>query len=160
MEGDINSGGIEVDPQIGNNDNIPVDPPAIPELPAIDNSFPPPSQDDSMDVAPMEPFSVPSPISPNIIRSNSVDPPEGLLSSGYHHITPPSSQPTIPSPSLGNQRLLAVPFNNPNATAGPVTRSRSRFRSPAPHLPTNMQRRRSSVKKPDSSKTKLPGRRR
>ena len=158
MEGDVNSRGIEVNPQIGNNNNIPVDPPVIPELSAINNSFPPPSQDDSMDVAPMEPFSVPSPISPNIIRSNSVDPPEGLLSSGYRHITPPSSQPTILSPSLGNQRLLAVPFNNPNATAGLVTHSCSRSRSPAPHLPTNMQRRRSPVKKPNSSK--LPGRRR
>jgi len=91
------------------------------------------------DVAPMEPFSAPSPISPNIVRSTSVEPPAGLLARDVQ-TPPPSSQPTIPSPTPQPARhLLAVPTANVGTT-GPITRSRSRSRSvsiPPPELATS-----------------------
>ena len=73
----------------------------------------------SPDIAPMEPFAAPSPISPNIVRSNSVEPPAGLLAKDYR-MSPPSSQLTIPSltPQPARQ-LLAVP----EPQTGPMTRS-------------------------------------
>jgi len=92
--------------------------------------------DQNPDVAPMEPLSAPSPIFPSIIRYHSVDPPAGMLTSGFH-ISPPSSQPTIPSPSPNpNRRLLAVPPHSADTHMGPVTQSRSRSCS---HSPTFQQ---------------------
>lgn len=86
------------------------------------------------EMAPMEPFSAASPISPNIVRSNSVEPPIGLLARNVD-MSPPSSQPTMSSPSpLPRPQLLAVPLVG---NTGPMTRSRSRSRSPSippPHV--------------------------
>jgi hypothetical protein len=79
-----------------------------------------------------------SPISPNIIYESAVEPPAGLLSHNFH-LSPPSSQSSIPSPSpRPNQHLLRVPANAPLPLPnlmGPVTRSRSRSRSPTPLSP-------------------------
>ena len=77
-----------------------------------------------------------SPISPNIIYESTVEPPAGLLSHNFH-LSPPSSQSSIPSPSpRPNQQLLRVPANAPIPNLmGPVTRSRSRSRSPTPMGP-------------------------
>jgi hypothetical protein len=84
----------------------------------------------------------PSPVTPSIIRHHSVEPPEGLLASTTFRVSPPSSQPTMPSPSpLPNSNRLTVhaPRDPPPSTdslaPGPVTRSRSRSRSPS-HIPS------------------------
>jgi hypothetical protein len=109
------------------------------------------------DIAPMAPLSVPSPISPEIIRSNSVEPPAGLLTNTWYDTSPLSSQPTIPSPSPHpNQRLLAIPVPNPYEN-GPVTRSRSR--SPSFQPPQSSLSGQRTPQKPRSSRAKPKGRR-
>jgi len=123
--------------------------------PAI-RQLPPPSDDGLMDVTPMESLSIPSPISPDIIRSNSVEPPPGLLTTIFH-ISPASSEPTIPSPSpLPNQRMLVVPYINRDVHAGPVTRSRSRSRSPSFHPPSDAAPRERTPEKKLTSRRQKP----
>jgi len=126
--------------------------------PAI-RQLPPPSDNGLMDVALMESLSIPSPISSDIIRSNSVKPPLGLLTTVFH-ISPASSQPTIPSPSpFPNQRMLVVPYINRDVHAGPVMWSRSQSQSPSFHPPSDATpRERTPEKKPTSRRQKLLGR--
>lgn len=82
------------------------------------------------EMAAIEPFSAASPISPDIVRSTSVEPPVGLLARNVP-MSPSSSQTTIPSPSpLPPRQLLEV--NAHREMRGPITRSRSRSRSRSP----------------------------
>ncbi len=83
----------------------------------------------------MEPTtaSTPPPTSPPIIHATSVDPPAGLLAVDIR-LSPPSSQPSLPTPSpLPNRRLLGIPgptqSEPQDIPVGPITRSRSQSRS-------------------------------
>jgi hypothetical protein len=76
---------------------------------------------------------------PGFIRDHSFPPPAGLLVSNSIDIVPPSSQSSVPSPSpQPNYRLLNAPHTGTaDVLMGPMTRSRSRSRSPiAPDVPT------------------------
>ena len=89
----------------------------------------------------------PPPMTPSIIRHHSVEPPEGLLASTTFRVSPPSSQPTMPSPSpLPTSNRLTVPAprsptpSMDSLALGPVTRSRSRSRSPSNGSSVNTSR--------------------
>jgi hypothetical protein len=71
---------------------------------------------------------------PTFIRDHSVPPPSGMLVSNYIEVLPPSSQSSLASPSpQPNYRLLNQPrAGDETRSTGPMTRSRSRSRSPNP----------------------------
>ena len=85
-------------------------------------SVPPPCTLPSIDAPPA------SPISPDIIRSHSVEPPLGLLAPAFH-LSPASSLATIPSPTSNNH----ADYLTSQVHSGPITRSRTRSRSPTGH---------------------------
>jgi hypothetical protein len=128
-------------------------PPASPStLPSADfasslPAHPPSSNAPNVDLDPIEDF---PPSSPDVIRAHSVDPPAGLLSQDIR-LSPPSSQPTLHSPCpLPNQRRLNVhqqTVEDPGQQ-GPITRSRSRSRSPLPPALTVVDAPRSPRRKP------------
>src|SRR5258705_1087023 len=83
----------------------------------------------------MEPTtaSTPPPTSPPVVHATSVEPPAGLLAVDIR-LSPPSSQPSMPTPSpLPNRRLLGIPRPSQSEPQdlpiGPITTSRSQSRS-------------------------------
>lgn len=131
------------------------------DIPAED-SMTPPQTPSSGPAHPLplflpDPSSTPPPNSPSVVRSQTVEPPPGMLAANVW-VSPPSSQSAIPSPTpQPNPRLLAIPPVNRDVPTGPMTRSRSRSRSASASVPTIPSG--GATRNPRTPKSKPQGRR-